>query len=88
VLKDVQWKCVHQAEEESCRENCQLKEELCRVDPVTAAALTLQQESLKMCLALAQRVTASPHHGVGYSKIREQSLSSSLLVLILRNISK
>ena len=64
------------------------KNSVCRVDPVTASALALQQESLSMCLDLAQRITASPRCAVGCSKIRGQSLASSLLVIILGNISK
>lgn len=64
------------------------KNSVCRVDPITAAALALQQESWSTSLALAQYITASPHRGVGYHKIRGQSLASSLLVMILENISK
>lgn len=64
------------------------KNSVCRVDPVTAAALALQQESLSTHLDLVQHITASPHRGVGYSKIRGQSLASSLLVIVQGNISK
>lgn len=35
-----------------------------RVDPITAAALELQQESLRTCLDLDQQITASPHHAL------------------------
>lgn len=63
-------------------------EELCRADPLTVAALALPQGSLNTCLDLAHHITASPHRGVGYSKIRGQSLASTLLVIFQGNTPK